>query len=136
MTMMKQTLLFFFAATSILLISSCGGSPESKLIGTWKVSDVQTDFREAEVTPETYAQVVEIQKQTHFRILNDSTMVIISNNNTHEAKWFLDETENEITYFFSGMESTQNKLGKFKNSQIISESETPLGTIMIYYDKE
>ena len=133
---MKKSLLFFFTAATILLLSSCGGSLESKLIGTWKVSDVQTDFKEAEVTPETYAQVVEIQKQTHFRILNDSTMVIISNNNTHEAKWFLNTDENEITYFFSGMESTQNKLGNYKDSQIVSESETPLGTIMIYYDKE
>ena len=73
LTTMKKTLIFLFSAFTILILSSCGGSQETKMIGTWKVSDVQTDFNEDEVTPQMLSQVVEMQKQTYFRIVDDST---------------------------------------------------------------
>jgi hypothetical protein len=133
---MKRILFLPAFIIAIIIISSCGNNPKSKLIGTWKVSDVQTDFKEAQVTPEMLAQVVEMQKQTHFRFVNDSIMVIISNNNTHEAKWTFNEKENSIAYFFSGMGKKSNELGKLKEKQIVSESETPLGLITTYYEKE
>jgi len=115
---------------------SCGNSPESKMRGDWKVTDVQTDFNESEVTPEMLRQVVEMQKQTYFRILNDSTMVIISNNNTHEAKWFFDNETKEVSYVFEGALSEPHVLGKFEDGVIISESATPLGAMTITYSKE
>lgn len=133
---MKRSLLVIAAFTLLMLVVSCGKSPEKKLIGTWKVGDVQTEFNETEVTPEMLRQVVEMQKQTHFRIINDSTMVIISNNNTHEAYWELNSDDNAITYYFRGMETTSNKLGVVEGNQIVNTSNTPLGVITIYYEKE
>ncbi len=122
-------------AIALVWLASCS-SPESKLIGTWKVNDVETNFDEQSVSPEMLKQVIDMQKQTYFRILNDSTMAIISNDNTHEATWILNTDDNTITFFFEGMETTPNKLGKYTDSKIISETNTPLGKMIIYYGKE
>jgi len=115
---------------------SCGSGPEKKLVGTWKVTDVQTDFDETKVTPEMLKQVVEMQKQTYFRILNDTTLVIISNNNTHEAKWAFDDKTQTITYFFKGMGTKANTLGTFSDGNIINETKTALGKMTITYGKQ
>lgn len=133
---MKRTFFLPVLILALIIVSSCGSNPKAKLIGSWKVSDVQTDFKEGSVTPEMIAQVVEMQKQTYFRFVNDSTMVIISNNNTHEAKWVYNEEEKTIAYFFTGMETSPNILGTFEDNLITSESETPLGVITTYYAKE
>jgi len=120
------------------LLISCS-SPEKKLTGTWKVSDVQTGFNENDVTPEMLSQAVDLQKQTYFRILNDSAMVIISNNNTHEAIWQYNKETSEITYSFKGYPGPQtlvNVLGKYQDGKIIQKSTTPLGVITTTYEKE
>ena len=133
---MIKNLLVISGLILMMIAISCGNNPEKKLIGTWKVADVQTEFNENEVTPEMLRQVVEMQKQTYFRILNDSTMIIITSNNTYEANWILHEKTNDITYFFEGMESQVNELGKYSNGKIINETSTALGTMTITYEKE
>ncbi len=121
----------------ILLMASCGGSPESKFVGTWKADKVETDFDEKYTTPEMLKQVVELQKETYFKIVNDSTLVIMSPGNTHETKWKLDPATNEISYFFDSDPSYLNKLGIItSDGRIKSESKTALGIITIYYEKE
>lgn len=133
---MKKSLLSILTILLVVILSSCSDNTAKKLLGTWKVDDVKTEFNETEVTPEMLKQVVEMQKQTYFRIVNDSTMVIISSNNTHEAKWLFNPEENTIIYFFNGMETTPNTLGKFEDGQIINETSTPLGSMVIYYKKQ
>ena len=135
MTMKQKPGLIFSVLFSVLILISCGKSVEKRLIGTWKVADVQTQFNEDEVTPEMLRQVVEMQKQTYFRFLNDSTMVIISSNNTYEANWIIDSETNEITYFFKGMETQSNKLGRFDAGLITNETKTALGSMVITYEK-
>ena len=130
---------FYSLITALILtviLGSCGSSTEQKLIGTWKVEDVQTDFKEQEVTPEMLAQVVELQKQTYFRFVSDSIMVIISNNNTHEAHWTFSDEDHLIMYFFEGMETQPNKLGRFENDKIVQESTTALGKITTVFTKQ
>jgi len=134
---MTKPLTHFIAFILLAVIAgSCSQNPEKQLTGTWKVSDVQTDFDETKVTPEMLSQVVDMQKQTFFKILNDSMMVIISNNVTHEAKWHFDKETSEIIYFFVGMENMSHILGKYANNKIISESNTPLGVITTTFEKE
>ena len=133
---MNKALTLLFSILSLNVLHSCSGRREAKLKGTWKVVDVQTDFKETEVTPQMLSQVVEMQKQTYFRIVDDSTMVIISNNNTHEAKWLFDDESEEITYFFEGMDASPNVLGKLKDGKVVNTSETPLGAMTIVYAKE
>jgi hypothetical protein len=133
---MKRIIFLAVLVLSLFVFSSCGGNSKAKLIGTWKVSDVQTDFNEGQVTPEMLAQVVEMQKQTHFRFVNDSTMIIISNNNTHEANWVFNEDDQTIAFFFEGMETQPNILGTLDNNTIVTESKTPLGVITTIFSKE
>jgi len=134
---MKHHFFGLIAAIMFLaLLVSCSSSPEKKLIGTWKVADVQTDFKEQEVTPEMLAQVVDMQKQTYFRFVNDSIMVIISSNNTHEANWVYSDEDSIIMYFFEGMETQPNQLGRLENNTIIQESNTALGKITTVYSKQ
>lgn len=133
---MKKTFVITFLTAAVFFLVSCGGSPESKLIGTWKAIDVQTDFDESAANPEMLRQMVEVSKNTYFRILNDSVMIIISDNNTHETKWIFDEELNTVSYYFEGMQTRPNKLGRLDGDQIISESTRPFGKMTVYYEKE
>jgi len=131
---MKRILLL--SVVSLLLFAaSCGSDPKAKLIGTWKVDKVDTEFDESKVTPEMLTQIVEMQKGTFFKFVNDSTMVIVSNNNTHEAFWLLDD-EGTISFYFKGQELKPNKLGKVEDGKIIATSKSPLGSMKIWYVKE
>ncbi len=127
------SLLLFSVA---LFFSACNSTPESKIIGIWKAQKVETDFDAQKTTPDMISQVVEMQKQTYFRMINDSVMTIISKNNTHEAKWKYDKETGSITYYFNGMQGIPSILGIFEDGKIVSESKTPLGKITIYYEKE
>ncbi len=126
----------FLLAGALLVLSSCGGSEESKLIGTWKVKKVETNFDENYTTPEMIRQVVEMEKETYFKILDDTTLIIISPGNTHKTSWTLDKDNSTIAFFFSGKPGISNNLGRLDGSAIISETTTPLGKITIHYEKE
>ena len=131
---MNKLILIFF--TSLLAITfACTSNRESKLIGTWKVENVETDFDESKVTPQMLKQVVEMQKETYFKILSDSTMVIISGTTNFDANWKLGD-DNTLTYFFSGNETKPNKLGKVDDDKIIQVTNTPLGKITLTFKQE
>ena len=119
-----------------VVLSSCGGSAESKLIGTWKAQKVETDFDENSITPEMIRQVVEMQKETYFKIIDDSTLIIVSPGNTHETSWKLDNDNKTIAFFFEGKPGISNNLGTIEGDIIVSETTTPLGKIVIHYERE
>lgn len=129
----KLSVLMFASA---IILTSCGGTPESKLVGTWKAQKVETDFDEQYTTPEMLRQVVEMQKETFFRITDDSTLIIVSPGNTYETNWKLDLNDNSISYFYDDSPNSVNKLGTLSSGKIVSESKTPLGVITIYYEME
>lgn len=134
---MKNKLLIFpVFVFAVFLLTSCGQSIEKQLTGTWKAADVNAEFDETKVTAEMLRQVVEREKQTFFRILNDSTMVIISGSNTFEANWTYDEESGDINYFFEGNNTVANKLGTYEEGRIISNTKTALGPMTIYYEKD
>jgi len=126
---------FILFAALLFTLISCS-SPESELIGTWKVADVDTQFDEAIMTPEMLLQVVEMQKETFFKIINDSTIIIVSSDNTHEAKWSYNNEDGTINYYFDTSPIKENELGKFQDGNIVSESETPVGKMIVTYGKE
>ena len=121
-------------ATVVVISTSCS-STGSKLKGTWKVSKVDTKFDEKTMTPEMIKQVTDLQKQTYFKIIDDSSMVIISDNNPHDARWSID-AKNIISYHFKNSVGKPFVLGTFENGVITTKSKTPLGTMTIYYEKE
>ena len=133
-----KKVLFVFGLLIAAVLFSCQSSPESKLIGTWKVIEVETDFDETRSNPRMINQVVETQKQTFFKILNDTTMVIISSGNTYEAKWKLNPDDQNITYTFDDWDenSTPFTLGVIIDNQIIAESNMAMGKMVVYFEKE
>jgi hypothetical protein len=131
---MKKIILLSIVSI-VLFAASCGSDPKAKLIGTWKVEKVDTDFDETKVTPEMITQIVEMQKGTFFKFVNDSSMEIVSSNNTHKASWLLDK-EGNISFFFKGQELKPTKLGIVEDGKIISTTKSPLGSMKIWYVKE
>jgi hypothetical protein len=128
--------LFKILSITLILFATACGSSENKLTGTWKVEDVDTQFDENRMTPAMVLQVVEMQKETYFRILNDSVIIIVSSDNTHEAKWEYNNSDNVVNYYFESTPNRKNKLGSLVEGKIISESNTPIGKMTITYAKE
>jgi len=133
-----KKVVFVIGVLIAMVLYSCQSSPESKLIGTWKVVEVETDFDETRSNPRMINQVVETQKQTFFRILNDTTMVIISTGNTYEAKWKLNPKDQNITYTFDEWDdnTVPFTLGIVTENQIIAESDMAMGKMVVYFEKE
>ncbi len=133
-----KKVVFVIGVLIATVLYSCQSSPESKLIGTWKVVEVETDFDETRSNPRMINQVVETQKQTFFRILNDTTMVIISTGNTYEAKWKLNPEDQNITYTFDEWDdnTVPFTLGIVTENQIIAESDMAMGKMVVYFEKE
>ncbi len=129
---MKYKILIILFTVMLFSVSCNSGST---LIGTWKVSNVKTRFDENTMTPEMLEQVVSLQKRTFFKIINDSVMAIISDNNTHEAIWSINDKK-VITYHFKSSVVKPFILGKYENGKITAESKTPLGKITIVYEKK
>lgn len=119
----------------VIFLASCS-NPAKNLVGVWKVADVETQFDEGKMTPAMIDQVVEMQKKTYFKISSDSLLVIISDNNTHEAKWAFDNDNSQLNYFFSTNPTKVNKLGVLIDGKIVSETQTPIGKMVITYAKE
>jgi len=119
----------------IIALSACSSSPESKLIGSWKATDVKVDFDEQKASPQMIEQVVEREKQTILKFTSDSTLNIIEASNTHRTKWKLDE-EDKIWFSFEGDGSAMNELGIYEDGKIKAISSTALGSIEITYSKQ
>ena len=122
------------ALLAIVFMGACN-STASKLQGNWKVADVKTEFGKTQLPPEITAHIVAEQKKISFRIMNDSVLVLMLDNNTHEAKWKMDK-EHNISYYFSTQPTLIHKLGKWNGNQIVTSSKTPLGEIIVTYAKK
>ncbi len=133
-----KKVVFVIGVLVMMGLVACQNSPESKLIGTWKVVEVETDFDESRTNSQMIKQVVETQKQTFFKIINDTLMVIISTGNTYEAKWKLNPDDQSITYTFDEWDdnSVPFELGVYVDNQIIAESNMAMGKIVVYFEKE
>ncbi|NOY50107.1 MAG: hypothetical protein GXO88_06055 [Chlorobi bacterium] len=118
-----------------LILISCGNK-KSELIGTWKVVDVETHFDEAKMTPAMVSQVVAMQKETFFKIRDDSVLIIYTKDNTHEARWDFGNDDQTLNYYFDSSPTTINKLGTFVEGNIVSETNAPIGKMIITYGKQ
>lgn len=128
-----------FSALSTVLIgltlvfSSCSSSPESKVVGTWKVVEVKVNFDEQKANSQTISQVEAREKQTILKFTSDSTLNIIDDNNTHRCLWTLDK-DGLISYRFNSDQSV-NELGTLDGDKITATSSTPLGDIITVFKK-
>lgn len=116
-----------------LAFSSCSSTPESQLLGTWKVTEVKVNFDEQKANAQTISQVEKREKQTILKFTSDSTLNIIDNNNTHRSSWSLGE--NGIINYKFDKDQTVFELGKLEEDKIIASSSTPLGDIVTVFEK-
>ncbi|MCC7318559.1 MAG: hypothetical protein IT219_08495 [Bacteroidales bacterium] len=132
--MRRATILFASLLTlSAVLFSGCGNGSKNKLIGRWKVTDVKTQFDETKVNPSTLQQVAELEKQTILNFVNDSSLVIMMGEKNFDAFYTFDAATGKIFYSFEGKGINMTDLGVYSNSTIVSNSETPVGTITVTY---
>lgn len=120
--------------TAFFLISCSNTGRE--LVGTWKVSQVETNFKDSNLPKAIITHIKDEQKQLSFKIINDSVMVLILDQNTHEAKWKMDSKTKVISYYFDSQKNVINKLGTWDGNDITSESNTPLGKLTVTFKKQ
>lgn len=129
-----KKLLVLSLITSLFLIS-CSGT-NHQLVGTWKVSKVETNFKATNIPKAVITHIKNEQKQISFKIINDSIMVLILDKNTHEARWKMDPNSKMIKYHFKSQKNYINKLGKWEGNEIVSTTNTPLGTLTVVFTKQ
>ncbi len=116
-----------------LAFSSCSSTPESKLLGTWKVTEVKVNFDGQKANSQTISQVENREKQTILKFTSDSTLSIIDGNITHRSLWTLGDN-GLISYQFE-KDQTVYELGILKNKVITATSSTSLGDIVTVFEK-
>ena len=121
---MKKSILFLFGLTTIL--SACTPKADP-LFGTWTVSKVNVQFDEQRSTPELVKQVGEMEKQNVITISNDSLLTF---------KGLDTEWQERISLKNETLLRNGAVFGTWKNGEIVTRSGSPLGEIIVTYNKK
>ena len=116
---------FFLAITTVLLLASCHRTSDP-LIGRWTVEKVNVEFNENIATPQMVQMWGEIEKSNVVEISQDSVLTFISDGDTLVGRCS-----------FRGQKLYRDGVvfGVLKGKQIITEENTPLGKVTVYYRK-
>lgn len=122
---MKTRFLFFLA----LGLTLGGCEPEQDtLFGTWTVDKVNVQFDESRTTPELVKQVGEMERGNTLSISADSILVFKGTDETLKGRLSL---AGDSTMLVDG-----KIFGVWKKDRIITKTTSPLGEVVIYYNKE
>ncbi|MDO8897421.1 MAG: hypothetical protein Q7V19_07200 [Bacteroidales bacterium] len=134
---MKKTFFYLIAFTIITfpMFYACNSGKSSKMTGVWTVDNVDAQFDETKVNPQTLQQVIEMEKQTMLKFIDDSTMNIIMGESTFRTYWNLDKETGKLFYRFEDTKTNYNELGVLIDGVIVAESTTPVGKIKVSYKK-
>ena len=136
---MKRTLHVYilFLFISAIVIAACSGTPESRIVGTWKVEKVETDSDTNAVKPEVMEKVIDVYKSVYFDFLDDNTVKIVSAGEIHDGTWEFRDDDQSVYIKIEGSSIKEpNKLGELKDGKLVSVNKTGIGTITIIYVKE
>lgn len=121
---MKKYILSFFAL--VMLLAACTEEPDS-IIGTWMVDKVNVQFDENRSTPELVKQVGEMEKQNLIFINSDSILVF---------KSLDDDMRGRLSLSSGGVMRVDGLVfGQWKEGQIVTRNDSPLGEIVVVYRK-
>jgi len=129
LTIRNMALLIFL----IVLTGACSNTKSNKMIGVWKVDNVDVRFDEQKVNPQTLEQVIATEKESILHFMDDSTMHIIMGETNQKAYWSMEEAI--LFYYFDGSPLNVYELGKLVDEKIETEPQTPVGSIRITYIK-
>jgi len=122
---MKKHILVLFSL--IALLTACTTKPDT-LIGDWVADKVNVQFDENHATPELVKQIGEMEKQNRISISSDSTLVFKTLDSETQGHMSVDEQG--VVY------CDRKKFGLWKEGQIITRTDSPLGEIVVTYQKK
>ena len=106
----------------------CACTPKADpFFGTWTVSKVNVQFDEQRNTPEQVKQVGEMEKQNVITISSDSILTFKGLDEEWQGRISL---QKDGTMLREGM-----TFGTWKNGEIVTRSGSPLGEIIVIYQK-
>ena len=121
---MKKSLFLLLALAMIL--SACNKKKDS-LIGIWTVSKVNVQFDEQRSTPELVKQVGEMEKQNNISISADSILTF---------KGLDTEWQGRISLKCDTLLREGAVFGVWKNGEIVTRTNSPLGDVIVTYRKK
>ncbi len=122
---MKKYILSFVAL--VMLLAACTEEPDS-IIGNWSVDKVNVQFDENRSTPELVKQIGEMEKQNLVFINTDSILVFKSLDGDLRGRLSL---SSDGVMHVNGI-----VFGQWKEGQIITRDDSPLGEIVVVYKKK
>lgn len=118
---------FFFLLGMAVALSACTDDKNS-IIGNWTVDKVHVDFDANHATPEMVKQLGKMQQQNTIVIKSDSTLTF---------KTMDDEQQGRLSLSPDGtMTLDKAFFGTWKNGEIVTKTDSPLGEIVVSYKKD
>ncbi|MBQ8957874.1 MAG: hypothetical protein IJ057_05165 [Bacteroidales bacterium] len=123
--MKKRSFLLFGLALSLTF---CHDEASDSIIGTWQTDKVNVQFDEQRNTPALVKQIGEMEKQNSIVVSADSTLTFNglyggTNGRLHLTK--------EGTMLVDGV-----TFGQWKEGQIVTQTDSPLGKVVVTYRKK
>ena len=110
-----------------LMLAACQPDTDS-LIGTWAVDKVNVQFDERHNTPELVKQIGEMERQNLITISKDSTLTFKGLEESSQGRISL---KGDGVLLFNGA-----AFGTWKNGEIVTKTDSPLGEVVVTYKKE
>lgn len=123
---MKKSLIFL-AGLAIACVA-CHRKHADSLIGTWTVEKVNVQFDEQNTTPEMVKQIGEMEKQNVITINPDSTLIFKGLEESYQGRINL---KGDGTLLRDG-----TAFGIWKDGEIVTRTDSPIGEILVTYKKE
>ena len=117
-----------FLAGLAIAFAACHHNPTDSLIGTWTVDKVNVHFDERHSTPELVKQMGEMERQNVITIKEDSTLTFKGLEETLQGRLSL---KGDGTLLFDDV-----IFGQWKEGQIVTWTNSPLGEIVVTYRKK
>ena len=114
------------AVMLLLLFLSCHRNDDS-LMGRWTVEKVNVAFDETRTTPEMVRQFGEMEKGNIIEITKDSVLTLITDGETLMGRCSLKGTR---------LTCEGKPFGVYEKRKIQTETQTPLGRIVVVYRKD
>lgn len=131
---LKHSIPVFFVL--ILLIVSCG-QQKNKVVGVWKVKEVEVDADTITAKSEALKTSKQRQQSLRLELFEDKTMNIISMDNTFPGTWSFDEASGNIYVRLEGAAVDDSlQIGQYEDEMIIKREKKPFGWMVTYFEKE
>lgn len=129
-----RALIHFLFLLSALLLISCSQPIKKKLIGIWKVEDVQFNTS-VPMDPAMQQSSEESQKSIRYELMENDTARVRAGYSTFTGTWIYKESDQSVYMVFSGTFDTV-LLGKYEDGKLVNRETRPEIGITTIFAKE